>query len=123
MNVIDLTWFLLFVGGGLVAGSQFGGVIGACCGGMAGWVLLWLVSKINSWEMSKIPACEDGRCKSWDDYTLLPEAAGGCFQCRCGHRYLMRGGQRFLKVRLDGSTERYMKRTFWGDWRADKVID
>ena len=123
MNLIDLTWFLLFLGGGVVTGSRYGGVIGACWGGMAGWGLLWLVCTLNSWELGKMPICEDGKCKSWDDYNFLPYEAGGCFQCRCGHRYLMRAGRRFLKVQPDGSTSRYMKRSFWNHWRPERVTN
>jgi len=120
MNIIDLACFLLFVGAGLLAGSRLGGVIGACCGAAAGWFLLWLISSLNSWELGKAPICDYGKCKSWVDYNRLPDEAGGCFQCRCGHRYLMRGGQRFLKVQPDGSITPYMRRSFWGHWRPDR---
>jgi hypothetical protein len=40
MNLIDLSWFLFFVGGGVILSSRYGGLLGACLGGAIGWGLL-----------------------------------------------------------------------------------
>jgi hypothetical protein len=101
--------FQLFVGAG----------VGFACGAI-GWALL---CTRGDWQLNRLPVCEEGKCSSWEDYECLSQDGEGYFQCRCGHRYLMRKKcSRFLKIHADGSTEPYRKHGFWGYWRLNKSV-
>jgi hypothetical protein len=118
MNLIDLFWFLFFVGGGAIAGWRLAGAAGGAVGGGLGWCLIYLVARLNSYQSSKMPGCECGA--PWKTLALEKHPSFDyVYRCvACSRAYDIQSGKRWYRV--TGTDERVpiARRTFWGNWQS-----
>lgn len=123
MTLIELLWFLFWIGGGALAGSQVtslfapdysvaGGVTGALLG--AGAILA--IGQVGSRMDRKHAPCRCGK-DEWRDFKAVVDPDWQFVaQCACGLRYVMRNGWLWFEIAPDNRARLYMQRDFWGHW-------
>jgi len=129
MNVVELFYFLGFIGsalaGGWLLGRHFGtlgGCIGAglgliCWGGFV-WGINLLVNKLDKLYPGR-PTCRRGKCNA-KDYAFRG-LKDGCvqLQCRCGDNYIS-SANRFMAVDEAGIVHPFMTRKhMFAHWQKD----
>ncbi|MCX6997818.1 MAG: hypothetical protein NTV49_12215 [Kiritimatiellaeota bacterium] len=124
MTLIELLWFMFWVGGGAVAGMKIAlaigfhtrtaGILSAVVGAVVSFtvigVLTWLNDRINGHR----PPC---RCGLTGEFTA--ERDHGFMwtdRCRCGKRYIQRKGWLWFEVQEDNTAHLYLKQDIWGHW-------
>jgi len=115
MNIVELFYFLGFIGsalvGGLLLGRHFGtfvGCIGAGLGLICWGGLFWKIA--DKRFMIGRPPCRLGKCSDSKGYSFVKIIDGKAqYQCRCGDKYIL-DGNRFLILNEKGIAQPYMKR-------------
>ncbi len=116
MNLIDLSLFAFFVGGGAFAGLRMGGCVGALIGAVAGYLLLAAIGNAVAWENSQTPTCTCGA--TWEELPYEWEGDKLLHRCTvCGRRYEMLRGSVWRELTPEGEHVLRMRRHFLGKWR------
>jgi hypothetical protein len=124
MTLIELLWFLFWIGGGAVASSRITSLFApqySAAGGVAGALLgigaVFTIGQISRRMNRKHAPCKCGK-DEWREFKAVRDPDWQFVtQCACGLRYLMRKGWLWFEIRPDGSAIIYMQRDFWGRWR------
>lgn len=115
MTLIELFWFVFFVGGGGFAGFRLGGFLGALVGAPAGLLLSYAITRAADWEDSQTPVCVCGA--AWEELRDEWEGSNLLHRCTvCGRRYEMRHPV-WLELTPEGESVPRMRRSFLGKWR------
>ncbi len=124
MNLIDLMWIILFVGGSAVAGAWTGtGWLGIISGGIAGYLLLIIIANLNARQQNEAPCCQC-HVQRWDHYKIVRDDVWGCvFLSECGHRYIKRKGFLWFEIQEQNAPVLVQIRTFLGHWRTPKETE
>lgn len=116
MNLIDLSLFAFFVGGGAFAGLRLGGWLGALLGAVVGYLLLTAIGNAVAWENSQNPGCACGA--TWEEFRFDKEGDDLLYRCTvCGRRYEIRRGSVWRELTPEGKYVLRMRRHFLGKWR------
>ena len=129
MNIVELFYFLGFIGSALAGGLLFGrhfGTLGWCIGAGLGLIcwggFLWginlSVNKLDKLYPGR-PTCFRGKCSA-RDYRFLGMKNGGAeLECRCGDKYVSKAN-RFMAMDENGLVHPYMKRRHpFARWEKD----
>ena len=96
---------------------------GVIAGGLPMAILGLIHAMLPVWQPVR-PQCRSGACSA-GDYELLDWRDDHhrlilTFRCRCGGRYVRRGG-RFLALDDQGNESPYLALSAWGRWERDPV--
>ena len=118
MNLIDLFWLVLFVGGGAAIGNSASGFFGAIAGGIIGYLLLYALASLNSWCLRQTPPCKCGS-KDFENFTLEEnEEWGYLHKCYlCNSTYIMRKGNTWDEISRNNQRIPFMKKGLNQKWR------
>ena len=137
--VFGLTWGLYHAADTGLLGLFWAGIFGAAKGYLAFCAFLLSVLTILAAGLRfrpPFPRCKRGRCKAVDFTYLYLDSAppdgdkelerihnSKLVRCRCGDLYLRKNDERkFYEVREDRTLVPFMRYSFCGRWRPDKVL-
>src|SRR5687767_5351361 len=123
MTLIELLWFMFWIGGGALAGSGItslfapeysvgGGVVGALLGVGA----IFTIGHLGSRFGRKHPPCRCGKDEGQDFKHVRDPEWEFVTQCSCGRRFLMRKGWLWFEILPEARAMLYLQRDFWGHW-------
>lgn len=122
MTLIELFWFIYFVGGGAFAGWRLGGWLGALLGAPAGLLLLYAIARVVDWENSQTPICACGG--TWEELPYEWEGDNLLHRCTlCGRRYKMLRNVYWRELTPKGESVLRTRRHFLGKWRMVKPTE
>jgi hypothetical protein len=118
VNLFQLIWLALFVGGGAYIGKGItSGWVGPIVGAMAGYVALIAIGNLQARELGKSPQCRCG-VQEWGHFKVLTDDHWHFVHlAECGRRYLMRKGYLWFEVHENNTPVLTQIRDFWGNWR------
>jgi hypothetical protein len=85
------------------------------------WVMLATIRgtfKLLQHRLNPRPMCRQGKCRPRDYVLLTSMSEKAVFRCRCGDRYLSKGGH-FSQILPDGSLLPYMAQDSSRRWKTD----
>lgn len=127
MNVFELVWLILFVGGGIAIGDCITAHwLGRVAGGIIGYLALMVLGTLNARDMERSPRCKCG-AKDWSHFKVTTEDAWEFVHTsECGIRYVIRKGQLWFEIDEQGKPVLTQIKPFYGDWReptADEIAN
>src|SRR5258708_12324658 len=118
MNIFELFWFVLFLGGGVFAGLGIGGVVGGIGGGLLGAGGVVLFTRSNAKAIESHPPCRCGATRI-EDFSVQKDLKWGFLStCRmCGRSYVAERGAIWDEVSSEGQRLPFFRRRFGSGWR------
>lgn len=118
MNIFELLWILVFVGGGIVIGNHissqhYAGIVG----GAIGFVVLIAFGKLMYRNELLAPRCKCG-AKDWKHFNSRQDETWGLIHiATCGQHYIRRKGNLWYEIEDSANPVLKQIRSFFGDWR------
>ena len=118
MNLIDLFWIALFVGGGAVIGRPLApGYLGSILGALIGYCTLTTWANLNARHARLSPRCNCGK-KEWTHFNGKSDSIfGHVYESRCGLRFVMRKGCLWFIVDESNNATLTQIKPVYRNWR------